>query len=227
MNISKKVLLSTLVLSIILSVLFTGCEEVTNNDNDDSKIYIKELNDDGMIAQEENLVEGIILSEDNKPIQVGLFTSSDYSSSELNYLSRGILRFDISDWEKTDITFNIKCINVQGNPEGLEVYLMDDPGQLTNYNQLQDVSSIWLLTESSARFIGEFYPSKNEWLKVNIQKDMVESIINEKYSKGEYFTILLKLFFDFTLDEYGNYFEFASSNYSPDDKSDRPYIEYK
>jgi len=225
MNKRKSIIFSILSVLVIIAVFFSGCEEVNNGDTD-VKIFVENSYYDGFIAREESQVQGIIVSEDNMPMKVGLFSSTDYSSDELNYLSRGILRFDISDWDNTDITFWIKCINVQGTPAPLEEYFMDDPEALPNFDQLQDITSIWSLTDSSVKFMGEAYPIENQWVNITLEKTQVKLIIDEKYSRNEYMTIMLKLFFDFTLDEYGNYFELATVDYTPNDDSDQPYIEF-
>jgi hypothetical protein len=198
-------------------MILSGCNETSNNASDTFKVYIENDKDDGYIAREESLVGGKITTEDNEPMIVGLFSDPQ---DGVNYLSRGILRFDISDWDNSDITFFIKCINVEGSPNQLEAYFMDDPETLI------DFSSVWPLTDTSIKFFGEAFPTENTWVKITVQKDFIDDIVNEKYSRNEYMTILLVQFLDFSLDEYNNYYEFATVDYSPNDNNDQPYIEF-
>jgi len=218
---TKILWLSIFCLSIIFTLILSGCEEEPkDNEFTTTKIYIENSKNDGYIAREESLVEGIIILESSEPMKVGLFSSSEDSPNEQNYISRGILRFDISDWDNTDITFYIKCTNVIGNPNPLEVYFIDDPGVLV------DFSSIWPLTDSSIKFFGDAFPSDNEWIEISVPQGFVDTIVKEKYSRNEYMTIMLKLYIDDTLNEYGNYYEFATVDYSPNDDSDQPYIKF-
>jgi len=224
MMVSKKIFLLTI--SLIVFILFlSGCEEKSNNIVNKNKIFIIDNHDDGFVARDNALMTGVIILENNQPMRVGLYSSSEYSSTQLNLICRGILRFDKSKWDNSDITFFIKCTKVQGIPNRLEAYFIDDPGSIQEVTQAQDILSVWSLTDSSARFFGEAVPVENEWVQITVQADVVNTIIDQKYSKNEYMTIMLKLFMDDFTDNYDNYYEFATIDYTPSDESDQPYIQ--
>ena len=102
---------------------------------------------------------------------------------------------------------------------------MDDPNSLPDYSELEDVNTIWTLTDT-AKFLSSTVPSENEWVEFLVPVDFLKLIINEKYSNNEYLTIMLKLFFDTVDVEQGNYYEFATVDYTPDNDEDQPYLQY-
>lgn len=228
----RKISLFILPTLIILVMLFLGgCEETPNNNGTTlTTVFIENNNDDGYVAIEENFIKGVVKSEYNQPMKVGLFSSSDFSTTQENFKSRGILRFDISEWDNTNITFNIKCTKVQGNPSELNAYFIDDPGNLPDYPDLiditPDITPIWTLTESPAKFFGAITPSENEWVKILVPDFFVNNIINDKYSNNEYMTIMLKLYDEKLFTSDGHY-EFATVDYTPEDDEDQPYIQYE
>lgn len=224
----KKIFMFLVINLILVGMIFiSGCEETPkNNGNNLPAVYIKNNNDDGYIAIEESKITGIIKSESNQAMKVGLFSSSEFSPTEVNYTSRGILRFDISDWDNQNITFFIKCTKVIGSPGEMEVYFMDNPeDDLPDYSELKDVNNIWTLTDT-AKFVSSTTPSENEWVEILIPADFLNLIINEKYSNDKYITFMLQLFFDLELGEQGNYYEFATVDYTPDNDEDQPYIQF-
>lgn len=216
-----------LYLLILVILLLGGCEETPNNNGTTlTTIFVENNNDDGYVAVEENFIKGVVKSEDTQPMKVGLFSSSDFSTTQENFISRGILRFDISEWDNTNITFNIKCTKVHGSPSEINAYFIDDPGNLPDDSDLGDIPPIWTLTESPAKFFGATSPYENQWVKILVPDFFVNNIINDKYSNNEYMTIMLQIYNDklFTSD---GYYEFATVDYTPEDDEDQPYIKYE
>lgn len=223
----KITLFIVLNLLILVILLLGGCEETPNNNGTSlTTIFIENNDDDGYVAVEENFINGVIISEDNQPMKVGLYSSSDFSTTQENFVSRGIFRFDISEWDNTNITFNIKCTKVYGNPSEINAYFIDDPGSLSDYSDLSDFNLIWALTESPAKFFGAISPYENQWVKIRVPDYFVNNIINDKYSNNEFMTIMLKLY-DENLFSSDGYYEIATVDYTPDDDEDQPYIQYE
>ncbi|UCD14640.1 MAG: hypothetical protein JSW60_04260 [Thermoplasmatales archaeon] len=226
MKLRRKPIYLLLNFLIVGVLLLSGCEETPKDGEIKKKmVYIEIDNDDGYVAITPFLSGGVTVVSDQQLV-VGLFTSSDYSPDGNNFISRGIFRFNILEWNNTNITFYLKCITVKGNPGRLEVYLVDDPGLLTNYFELQDVSPIWNLIESSDEKIAEITPSENKWLNVTISKDMVNAVVEERYTNNEYMTFMLKLLHE-DLESYNNYYGFASVDYTPENEDDQPYLLYE
>ena len=103
--------------------------------------------------------------------------------------SRALYRFDISNWKKGDITFNVHCIKKEGNPEKLEVYCINDFGSLPKSpgEEPTDVSDLWNLIGTGVR-VGSVSPSENQWFKVVIK----ESVIQDMKTSDGYLALLLK-----------------------------------
>lgn len=216
-----------IIIFLIAFLLFCGCEEKQNNNVDEKfKVFIANNNDDGFVARDNAFINGVVILENTEPMKVGLFSTDEYSTNQLDLTSRGILRFDISEWDNTNITFFIKCLKVQGSNNPLDVYFMDDPGVMQEVTQPQDILSVWSLTDSSPKYIMPAMPVENEWVEIFVPKLFVQQIIDDKYSKNEHMTIMLQLFGDELIEEYDNYYEFATVDYTPNDDSDQPYIQF-
>jgi hypothetical protein len=209
---------------MILGLLFlSGCEELSNQGSNKNRVYIKNDNDDGYVAVLTDSIpdfSGYITVKSDQQLIVGLFTSGFLPDGE-PLTSRGIFRFDISEWNETDITFNLKCIDIAGNPGELKVYLTDELDPLLNQSEIEDVSAIWNLIESSGREITELIPQVNEWMNITISKNTV----SEMYLGKDNMTIMLKLS-DENIDSNTNYYGFASVDYTPSVKNDKPYLFY-
>lgn len=210
---------------MILGLLFlSGCEEtLPNQESNENRVYIKNDNDDGNVAVLTDSIpdfSGYIIGNSDQQLIVGLFTSGFLPDGD-NLTSRGIFRFDISEWNETDIIFNLKCINIIGNPGELKVYLTDELGPLSDQSEIEDVSAIWNLIESSGKEITELIPQVDKWMNVTISKGTV----NEMYSGKGYMTIMLKLS-DENMDSNTDYYGFASVDYTPSVENDQPYLFY-
>jgi hypothetical protein len=209
---------------LLIGTLFiSGCND-TKKDGGSKEIivYIEKNNDDAFIAANEIFL-GIVKAESDSDMIVGLFRTTDYSHIEEFLISRCLLRFNLSEWNDYNVTFNIKCTAVQGNPGLLEVYIVDDPAIIEDRSEFEDVFMLWNLHESSGYKIGEISPVLDKWSNVSITKDVLKTIIEEKYPKGEYLTIFMKLAEE-NLITYDDYYGFASVDYTPDYKKDQPYL---
>ncbi len=210
---------------MILGLLFlSGCEETPpNQESNENRVYIKNDNDDGNVAILTDSIpdfSGYIIGNSDQQLIVGLFTSGFLPDGD-NLTSRGIFRFDISEWNETDIIFYLKCVNIIGNPGELKVYLTDKLEPLSDQSEIEDVSAIWNLIESSGKEITELTPQVDKWMNVTISKGTV----NEMYSGKGYMTIMLKLS-DENMDSNTDYYGFASVDYTPSVENDQPYLFY-
>jgi len=210
---------------MILGLLFlSGCEEThPNQESNENRVYIKNDNDDGNVAILTDSIpdfSGYIIGNSDQQLIVGLFTSGFLPDGD-NLTSRGIFRFDISEWNETDIIFYLKCVNIIGNPGELKVYLTDELDPLSDQSEIEDVSAIWNLIESSGKEITELIPQVDKWMNVTISKGTV----NEMYSGKGYMTIMLKLS-DENMDSNTDYYGFASVDYTPSVENDQPYLFY-
>lgn len=221
----QKILYVILSLIIVGTLFLSGCEETSSDQqkNNGNRIYIENGNDDGQIAILTDAIPdflGYITSDSDQQLIVGLSTS-DSSPDGDNLTSRGIFRFNISEWNGYDIIFNLKCVSVKGHPSLLEIHLTEDPNSLPDYPEMTDISDKWQLVESSGLVISEVIPSENKWINVTIYEDM----INRMYPEKGYMAIMLKLF-DENMDSNNEYYGFATVDYTPSVDSDQPYLEY-
>ena len=220
----QKILYVILSLIVVGTLFLSGCEETPSDQqkNNGNRIYIENGNDDGQIAILTDTIPeflGYVTAESDQQLIVGLSTS-DSSPDGDNLTSRGIFRFNISEWNGRDIIFNLKCVSVKGHPSSLEIHLTDDPNPLSDYPEMTDISDIWQLVESSGLIIYKVIPSENQWINVSIPEDL----INRMYPEKDYMAIMLKLF-DENLDSNSEYYGFATVDYTPSVDSDQPYLE--
>ncbi len=223
----QKSLYAILSLIVVGTLFLSGCEETPSDQkNNENRVYIENGNDDGHIAILTDAFPdffGYVTAESDQQLIAGLSTS-DFSPDGDNLTSRGIFRFNISEWNGTDIIIYLKCIHIEGHPGKLEVHLTDDPNPLPDYPEMRDISDIWLLVESSGIVITEVIPSENKWMNITISGDM-RDIVNRMYPEKDYMAIMLKLF-DENIDSNSEYYGFATVDYTPSVDSDQPYLVY-
>ena len=163
---------------------------------------------------------GYIISENDQPLIVGLFTT-DFLPTGNNMTSRGIFRFNISEWDNTDIKFHLKCVSQQGNPGNVNIYPVNDSQPLSDFLDMRDISEIWYLMETSSGEKIEITPKKGKWAEVIITKDMIKNLDIE----NNYIAIVLQLSDEYM--KYNNdYYGFATIDYTPLDDNDQPYLMY-
>ena len=210
---------------MVVGLLFlSGCEETPpNQESNENRIYVQDDNDDGDVrVLTDSLPDflGFITGKSDQQLIVGLFTSGFLPDGD-NLTSRGIFRFDLSEWNETDIIFYLKCVNIIGNPGELKVYLTDKLEPLSDQSEIEDVSAIWNLIESSGKEITELIPQVDKWMNVTISKNTVK----EMYLGKGYMTIMLKLSEE-NMESNTNYYGFASVDYTPSVENDQPYLFY-
>ncbi|MFX0141319.1 MAG: hypothetical protein ACFFDN_47205 [Candidatus Hodarchaeota archaeon] len=221
----KQINIIIIVSLLIIGFLFlSGCEEAPSKKQKiENKIYIKNGNDDGYIAIFTNSLPvpfGYITSENDQPCIVGLFNSDSLSKGN-NMLSRGVFRFNISQWDNTNIKFYLKCVLKQGNPGQVKVYVVNDSDSLSDFIDWRDVSNIWYLTNASNGKKIEITPKEGKWTDVTITNDMIDNLDIE----NDYITIVLQLSNEY-IGSNNDYYGFASIDYTPLDDNDQPYLVY-
>lgn len=205
-------------------LFFSGCEETPSEEKKfENKIYIKNGDDDGYVSVLTNSLPvpfGYVTSENDQPLLVGLFTT-DFLRDGNNITSRGIFRFNISGWDNTDIKFYAKCVNKQGNPGNIMVYVVNDTQPLTDFVDMRDISDIWYLMESSSGEKIEITPKKGRWIEVTISKDRINNLDIE----NDFIAIIVQLSNEY-IKSNNDYYGFATIDYTPLDDKDLPYIIY-
>lgn len=141
-------------------------------------------------------------------------------------ISRGLMRFNISDWNGRDITLKIYCIIKEGSPGELEIYLINDFGELPpepqgdpqNPDDPGDVTYYWNLYQTGIK-VGSVQLEAGSWLTITIPGDKVAD-----YKTGSgVIAFMFKL-----ADESGTYDYYGLETYEYADKAniELPYIEW-
>ena len=207
---------------LTVGILFlSGCEESSPNvtNNNETKIELKNSSDDGYMEILTDVIEstfGTIILESDQPLIVGLITGGDN-----NLTARGIFRFDLSEWNGSDLLFHVKCVGKGGNPGEIEVYLTNDSGILAQSGEMENISETWHLVDGGEK-LSELSPSLGNWIEVPIPKDKITA----KKSNNNYITIIIKLSNE-DMNSNEDYYFLATYDYTPTDNSDIPYLTYQ
>jgi len=200
---------------LLLSVLLLcGC---TQEQPIEYRNYIKVSGDDGGIgvlkAMMPNITAGFI-SGAAEDAMIGLIMGGD---NEL--LTRYYYRFNLSDWNNTDVTFHLLCNSKTPGVGALEISLVNDTGRfpLELMNNPIDVSAWWNLNSIK---IVELSPQSG---------DMIESTITAQnitnWLSSDYITIMVKLVNEDVLGSYVlSTYDYAESR---DNNNYKPYLTYE
>lgn len=133
--------------------------------------------------------------------------------------SRGLYRFDISNWEEGDITLHIRCVDVGGSPGEVEVYVVKDFGALpaSPGENPVNVSDTWNLVSSGIK-VGSTSPSKGKWIEVVVDSSVVEKM----RSADGYLAFMLKLANENV--EPGNVYIFSTYEYTASHDGEKPHL---
>lgn len=136
------------------------------------------------------------------------------------FVTRGLYRFDITEWTEGDITFHLHCLGKEGSPSTLEIYVVDDFGSLPDtLVGPQDVSEIWDLPETGKN-IGQATPSSDDWLETSISA----SVVQEKKTPEGYLAIMLKVSNE-DINE-TNFYQMSNYESAVARNEDKPYLEW-
>ncbi len=153
---------------LLLIIFVMGCTSPTNivklseiaREKDDGAVRIYNAQYNLSIGDLEGEISGVFIGLNN------------------DMTSRGLYRFNISNWEGEDITFNIRCNERTGNPGSLAVYVIDDFGSVSD-KQGVDISRYWEFLEGGV-LAGEVSPLTNQWMEILIPKNIVESKLDHE-----------------------------------------------
>jgi hypothetical protein len=136
-------------------------------------------------------------------------------------IARGILRFNISEWDDTDIKCYIKCIQKHGTPSDVYVSIINDSQPLSDFQDLRDLSDIWYRMDFSNAEKIKTTPKKGKWIEVTFSKDIILTLDRE----NNYIAIAVQLINENNTTN-NDYYEFASIDYTPSNNNDQPYLVY-
>jgi hypothetical protein len=136
-------------------------------------------------------------------------------------IARGIFRFNISEWDGTDITCYVKCIQKHGVPSDVHVYIINDSQGLSDFQDLRDLSDIWYRMDYSNAEKIQTAPKKGKWMVVTFSKNIISALDRE----NNYIAIVIQLSNENNTSN-NDYYEFATIDYTPLDNTDQPYLGY-
>jgi len=206
-----------LFLSAVLFVIMYGC-------GGGSQTFLVEIStgtDDGHVSALTKFLPdtayGMILNN-FEDMGVGVATSGGGDT----LTSRVLYRFNLSDWENSNVVLHVYCTSIIGQPGSVEVLVLNDFGSIPNSSgtQPEDVSQWWFLVDS-AEVAGEFTLEQGEWSSVSISSSLIETYISD----NNYVGIILKL----KNEDVGpnNLYQFASYEYAESHNSEKPHIDWE
>ena len=180
---------------LVLMVLFAGIIAVLSvgvacgSDSDDEPVTVRvdiaSGDDDGIVLVEteevaNNQFIGMLTGGGDFPEQQTYVSVGSvlYSSEQIR--TRGLYRFNISDWSEGDVTFATRCMTISGDPGELTVYIMDDFGELptlTYPEGVEDVENLWSEGEQVGSALS---PEEGEWFQVTIPEETVSQYKSEE-----------------------------------------------
>lgn len=187
---------------MIIGVVFTsGCvgsteqtdtgapTEINTETKVEAKAETKAETDDGAIAVYPSSGMGLYSGKSGNGGPQETWVGPVVDGGGSLFVTRGLYRFDISEWTEGAITFHLHCLGKEGSPSALEIYVVDDFGSLPAISVgPKDVSEIWNLPETGES-IAETTPSIGGWLKAPIPA----SVVQEKKTSEGYLAFMLKV----------------------------------
>ena len=161
-----------LFLSAVFFIIMYGC-------GGGSQTFLVEIStgtDDGHVSALTKFLPdtayGMILNN-FEDMGVGVATSGGGDT----LTSRVLYRFNLSDWENSDVVLHVYCASIIGQPGSVEVLVLNDFGSIPNSSgtQPEDVSQWWFLVDS-AEVAGEFTPVQGKWSNVSISSSLIPMI---------------------------------------------------
>lgn len=151
-----------------------------------------------------------MVSGEGEDLMLGNFKAGNYS-----VIGRVLYRFNISDWNNTDITFHLLCTGVYGTPGIINAYLTDDFGRLPlRPSQPMDVNITWNMI-NNGELIDSISAQSGDWFTITIPAENVNS---------EVLNLILKLT-DETITD-GNYYVLHSFERGTSRNQQKPYLTY-
>ena len=186
----------------------------------EKKIYITSSGDDGtvFILRDYGPIAGYIYGGGSGAL-IGTALSGNHST-----ISRGLLRFNISEWRGGAISLRIFCITKQGEPGQIDIYVISDFGPLPeepygdpeNPDDPGDVSSIWNLCLTGYR-VSTITATEGSWIEVEVPEDVIIS-----YRDGNILAFMIKLSNEDIEDN--NWFGIATYEYAIANNMDPPHL---
>jgi len=168
------------------------------------------LDDGSMLVFKDMIGVGMISGEDGD-LLLGDFKAGNYS-----VIARALYRFNISDWNGSNVVFHLLCTDVYGIPGAIEVYLVSDFGRLPlRPTQPLDINATWSLV-NAGDLIGQVSPGSGDWFTVTIP---ASKISNRELS------LILKLSNESLAD--GNYYVLHSYERGEQRNQQKPYLTYE
>ena len=202
----------TLLLSALLVIFVSGCVSEQGG-----PVKISEIangGDDGGVSILTAFLpsrSGFIISQ-MEEITVGTMQSGGGD----NLLGRALYRFYIPNWTNTDLTLHLKCTHIFGAPGPLDIYVVDDFGDLSTVaDNPIDVSDYWDLVNSGTK-VSTLSPSEG-WFEVNISNSTVASHLSNGY-----LAIMVKLSNEDV--QTNNFYMLSAYEYAQSRGDQKPYL---
>jgi len=186
----------------------------------EEKILVSSGMDDGTvyILREYGPIAGYIWGGGEGAL-IGTALSGNHST-----ISRGLMRFNISEWKSGVILLKIFCTGKRGDPGQIEIYVINDFGSLPpeprgdpeNPEDPGDVSSIWNLCDNGYK-VATVTPEEGKWIEINVPEDVVTS-----YKNGDILAFMIKLSNEDIEDN--NWFAIATYEYAISNNMDPPHL---
>lgn len=168
------------------------------------------LDDGSMLVFRDNTAFGMVSGEGEDLI------FGDFKAGNFSVIGRALYRFNISDWNGTDILFHLLCTGVYGTPGSIDVYVTSDFGRLPlRPSQPLDVSATWNLVNNGT-LISSVTPQSGDWFTVTIPVSNI---------RGGVLALILKLSNENVSD--GNYYVLHSFERGESRGQQKPYLTYK
>ncbi|HLE05995.1 MAG TPA: hypothetical protein VI790_01460 [Candidatus Nanoarchaeia archaeon] len=199
------------VIIIISILLLAGCTTGSEGGAPfEQRINSSNALDDGsMLVFKDNTAFGMVSGE-GEDLMLGNFKAGNYS-----VIGRVLYRFNISNWNNTDIIFHLLCTGVYGTPGDIEVYTTSDFGRLPlRPSQPMDVNNTWNLI-NNGELISLTSAQSGDWFTITIPADSI---------KSEVLNLILKLG-DETITD-GNYYVLHSFERGASRNQQKPYLTY-
>ena len=197
---------------VSFTLFVSGC---TSNEENVNRILIQSFSDDGGASILKSALPNKFgsLSPNMEWVIVG-----NMLGGENELLTRGLYRFNLSNWTGEDLVLKILCLGKTGNPGVVDIYIISDDWDLgSSQSEMMDVSSVWDLLSSGTK-LASVSPSSLQWIEVEIPNSTLQG--------KQRLSLMLKLANEESIGV-NNYYQFSTYDYWSSHGNSMPYLEPK
>ncbi|HEC87943.1 MAG TPA: hypothetical protein ENI52_01345 [Thermoplasmata archaeon] len=209
----RKYIIGMCVITVFV-VILSGC--VKEESPKAFKVEIEKGTDDGVMYILAELYPDIVAGFVTGGTE-GVFVGVVVSGGGDTIINRALYRFDISDWNGGDITFHVHCTYKNEVPGKLEVYVVNDFGELPEQQSQdpEDISYLWNNINNGTK-VAEAEPNQGDWIEITIPENAIVD------------TNTLALVLKLKNENMSGYaYGFSTYEYAEKYNEDKPYIEWK